>query len=136
MDQQESDEIKERELCFCSLHPERCEAGAAKTLLDELDGILSTQVLDDCRLLVRYDIRRLCLEIIENALAELGFHLDNSLLTKIRRALYYYTEEVQRENMGITKDQQNCTRSVFVNRYQNLEHGCRDSKQDYWRKYQ
>jgi len=135
MSQIQPDEIKEREIYFCGLHPERCEAQAAETLLNDIEGILHTHTITDCKLLVRYNIRQLCLEIIETALAELGFHLDNSLLIKIKRALYYYTEEIQRENMGITKDQKNDTQSVFVSRYQSLEHGCRDNKQDYWRKY-
>jgi len=39
-------------------------------------------------------------QIIDEALIELGFHLDNSLLNKLLRALHYYSEEAQCANLG------------------------------------
>ena len=133
---EQADEIKHRDICFCDRHPNQQQAETATLLLQDIAGIKSASLLDNHRLQVHYNIQYMSLEIIERALTELGFHLDNSLLSKVKRALYYYTEEVQRENLGITDDQQNNTQSVFINRYQNLKHGCRDGKQEYWRKYQ
>lgn len=133
---EQADEIKHRDIYFCDRHPKQQQAETATLLLQDIAGIKSASLLDDHRLQVHYNIQYMSLEIIERALTELGFHLDNSLLSKVKRALYYYTEEVQRENLGITEDQKNNTQSVFINRYQNLQHGCRDGKQEYWRKYQ
>ena len=75
------------------------------------------------------------MKLIEDSLVELGFHLDNSLLYKLKRSLYHYTDETQRSNMGCCSDQCQCTREVFINRYQRLMHGCRDSRPRYWREY-
>jgi len=128
------DEIKHRDLCFCEHNPQQ-QAEDAMLLLQVADGVISIKKSASNKLRISYDIRMLSLEIIDTALAEIGFHLDNSLICKLKRALFYYVEEIQRENLGIDRDENDTTRSVFVNRYQQLKHGCRDNKPDEWRKY-
>jgi hypothetical protein len=125
--------IKHRELAFCSLHIGPEQARSAMLFLSDVHGIIHLDMIDAHRLSVSYDIRHLTLKLIEDALIELGFHLDNSLLFKLKRALYYYTEEVQSENMGCPGGP--CTRNIFINRYSRLQHGCRDDRPDHWRKY-
>ena len=125
--------IKHREIAFCSLHADPEQAKSAMFLFSDVDGIIHLKIVDTHRLLVSYDIRLITLKIMEEALIELGFHLDNSLLYKLKRALYYYTEDVQCENLGCQKGQ--CTRNIFISRYDRLRHGCRDDRPDYWRKY-
>ena len=79
-------------------------------------------------------------ESFDNLLEHLSlihiYHLDNSLLCKLKRALFYYTEETQRENLAITQEGDLIQRDVFVNRYQRATHGCRDPQPEYWREYQ
>ncbi len=133
MDGLNHDLIKHRELAFCSVHADPEQARNAMLFLSDVDGIIHLDLIDIHRLSVSYDIRHLTLELIEDALIELGFHLDNSLLFKLKRALYYYTENVQCENMGCPDGP--CTRNIFINRYSRLQHGCRDDRPDYWRKY-
>lgn len=133
MDDNNHDLIKHRELAFCKLHPDPHQARSAMLLFSDIDGITHLELIDTYKIAVSYDIRLLTLEIIEDMLIELGFHLDNSLLFKLMRALYYYTEEVQRENIDHVKSE--ITRDVFINRYNRLQHGCRDERPDYWRKY-
>ena len=48
---------------------------------------------------VAYDLREHSLEEIEMALADKGFHLDSTLLSKLMRALIYYIEETQMHNL-------------------------------------
>lgn len=129
-----NDEIKHRDLCFCDHNPQQ-QAEDALLLLQVADGVIHIKKFASNKLKISYDIRQLSLEIIDSALAEIGFHLDNSIICKIKRALFYYAEEIQRENLGISRDENDSTRSVFVNRYQQLKHGCRDAKPDEWRKY-
>ncbi len=129
------DAIKHRELQFNPLHPEPQQAHSAMLLLSGAPGIIHLRALAAQRLAISYDVRNITLEAIEAILIETGFHLDNSLLTKLKRALHHYTEEVQRENLGCPVGESNCTRKVFVNRYQHLPHGCRDQRPEYWRKY-
>ncbi|MDT8404393.1 hypothetical protein [Sulfuriflexus sp.] len=135
MDSEHRTCIKHREIHFCSLHARgRAPAHAAMLLLADVEGIIGLRPVSATCLRVSYDLRNLSLQITENALIEVGFHLDNSLFNKLRRSLYYYTEETQCENMGHVHDSKQ-TRDIFIERYQRLPHGCRDDRPDHWRKY-
>lgn len=126
--------IKQREIRFALLHPEPRQAHAAIDDLRLLQGVHETQPVADHVLHVRYDVTIITLNVIEDMLLELGYHLDNSLMVKLRRALYYYTEETQRENMGL-EEVTSVSTQVFINRYQRLRHGCRDQRPEHWRRY-
>lgn len=133
MDDIDHELIKHREIAFCSLHADPDQAKSAMLFFSDVEGITHLELIDSHKFSISYDIRLINLQLLEETLIELGFHLDNSLLFKLKRALYYYTEEVQQENLGCSKDQ--CTRNIFINRYDRLKHGCRDDRPDYWRKY-
>ena len=127
--------IKHREIHFCSLHAKgSAPAHSAMLLLADVDGITGLHPTSATCLRVSYDLRILSLQITENALIEVGFHLDNNLFNKLRRSLYYYTEETQCVNMGHVHDSK-MTRDIFIERYQRLPHGCRDDRPSHWRKY-
>ena len=126
---------KKREIVFCTLHPDPDQAGSAAALLIDIDGVEHVEVVDAGALEIHYHLLAVCLADIEALLEQNGFHLDNRLVYKIRRALHHYTEETQRANLGCTKGEANCTQKVFVNRYRNREHGCQDDRPDYWRRY-
>jgi len=127
--------IKHREIDFIEPHPCPNQAGVAATLLDGMDGILGVETPSSTRLLVTYQLPMLSLITIEEALSEIGFHLDGSLMSKLRRAMIHYLEETQCANLGCSHGQSNCTVKVFINRYQKLEHGCRDGRSAHWREY-
>ena len=126
--------IKYREINFCSLLPPD-QAQQAILVLSDIQGIDNLRLVNLYQLSISYDIRHISLQIIEDALQEIGFHLDNSLLFKLKRSLYYYTEDVQRHNLGVGEKGSQNTRQIFINRYQRLRHGCRDDRPDHWRKY-
>lgn len=133
MDQDPASLLKHREIQFCSLRPDD-QAGAASQLLEGMDGIVYARPVNRHQLQVGYDITHLTLNVIDEALTELGFHLASNLMAKLKRALYYYTEETQRQNMGLgTAD---TSVQVFIARYQRLRHGCRDVRPEHWRRYQ
>ena len=127
--------FKVREIVFCTLHPDPDQAGSAAALLVEIDGIQRVEAIDPATLQVAYHLLAITLEDIEWLLEQSGFHLDNGLVYKIRRALQHYTEETQRANLGCPKGDANCTQKVFVNRYRKREHGCQDDRPDAWRRY-
>ncbi len=135
MDQGELDIIKEREIAFVEFHPDPDQAGTASRLLIELEGVEHAEALSPALLCIRYNVLAICLEQIEGALQAAGFHLSNRLMNKLKRALYYYTEEIERANNGCPPADPNSTQQVFINRYQQREHGCRDSRPEHWRKY-
>ena len=127
--------IKQREIFFNPLHLDEKQATTASEMLIDLEGVILAEAISDTHLIVRYDLQYFTLDDIEDLLSTVGFHLDNNLLIKLKRALYRYTEETERANMGCPPGQSNCTREVFINRYQKLPHGCRDNRPDHWRNY-
>ncbi len=135
MDIPDSDRIKHRQIHFRDLHPERNDALTAARFLSEVDGVLNTEPASPILLELSYDIRLTCLEELDAALNELGLHLDNGLLYRMKRSLYYYTEDNLRENYGLKRGDSQCTKLVFAKRYQSIEHGCRDQRPEHWRRY-
>lgn len=133
--QQIEDLIKEREIGFVAMHPDPHQAQSALAVLQSIKAIEQAELVSERTLRVRYSIRHITLEIIESALTELGFHLDNTLLYRLKRALYYYTEAAQLANLGLEHDKSNYVRDVFVNHYQQHDHGCRDPRPPHWRSY-
>jgi hypothetical protein len=126
--------VKHRDIRFCRLHPDKQQAHSASLVLSDVEGIERLRPNGSNLLHVSYDITSLSLCLIEDVLVDLGFHLDNSLTVKLKRALYYYTEEVERANLGL--DECGCAdRQVFINRYLKLRHGCRDERPEHWRNY-
>lgn len=123
--------LKHREIIFATPHPDPNQAQSALVMLIDVEGIEQVTAISSTQLSISYDVTCVTLNIIEQALIELGYHLDNSLLSKMKRALYYYTEETLRTNLGCN----NCTRDVFINRYQKQLHGCRDERPQHWRNY-
>lgn len=129
------DLIKRRELRFCHLHPDPNQAQSALLLLADAEGIHEITLVDELCLFIAYDVRVLTLESIELILTTLGYHLDNRLLSRMRRALYKYSEDTQRDNLGVSADIAENTTQVFIRSYTSHYHGCRDKRPDHWRKY-
>ena len=126
---------KQRDVMFNPLHDDQNQATTAAQMLIDLDGVVFADATSEIHLIVQYDLRFFTLADIEELLSTVGFHLDNNLLIKLKRALYRYTEETERANMGSPKGQSNSTRGTYINRYQQLPHGCRDKRPDHWRDY-
>lgn len=123
---------KDREIVFHPLPPGQAER--ARLLLEGLDGLVVTSTADGCRLLVRYHVCEYTLEGLETALADQGFHLDNSLLTKLKRALAYFCESVQRRNVAANEPEIKSQRA-FMRVYERHLHGDRDDTPEEWRFY-
>lgn len=126
--------IKHRDINFCKLHPEHHQVHEALMILSDMGGVESCQQLSPYTLQVSYRIDIIDLASIESHLSNEGLHLDNSLLQKLKRALFQYTEETQRANLGDHEAGQN-NKQIFVDHYQRRQRGCRDSRPHYWRNY-
>jgi len=127
--------FKVREIVFCTLHPDEDQAGSAVALLGDVSGVHRAEAVSPSTLEVAYHLLEVTLVEIEQLLENRGFHLDNGLVYKIRRALHHYTEETQRANLGCAKGETNCTQKVFVNRYRQRDHGCQDDRPEHQRRY-
>jgi len=126
---------KQREIAFCTLHPDGNQAGTAAALLIDHPGIDKVELLSSSLIKVHYQITHTYLANIEEMLNKTGFHLDNHLIQRMRRALVHYVEETQRTNMGCSKGESNCTAKIFINDYQKRNHGCQDERPRHWRRY-
>jgi len=129
------DTIKSREIIFTEPHPDPQQAQTASALLADIQGILIIHAASGICLEIQYDLHLVSLEMIETALEDVGFHLCNNLMNKLRRSLYYYTEEVQRAALGCPRGSTNCTQKIFISRYEHRRHGCRDQRPNHWRRY-
>jgi hypothetical protein len=127
--------IKHRDIAFRDLHPDPHQARSAALFLGGVGGVIRAAPTSPLLVQVSYDLLQVTLEEIEEALKELGLHIDNGILFRIRRALYYYAEETQRANLGCSRGESNCTRKVFALRYRTLNHACRDRRPEHWRRY-
>jgi hypothetical protein len=135
MDPLQEEIIKHREIHFQPDLSDTEVANNAVTLLTGANGILEVRAINCHCIAVTYDIRLITLQVIEEALQEVGLMLDNSLFHKMRRAMVYYMEETQLVNMGCSQDQAKSTLGVFISRYQQRAHGCRDERPDYYHHY-
>ena len=123
---------KIREIVFHDLPPGQAEH--ALVLLEGLEGLVAAVGSDGSRLLVRYHICEYTLEGLETALASQGFHLDNSLMSKLKRALAYFSESVQRRNVAADEPDIK-SQQAFMKVYENHLHGDRDDTPEEWRGY-
>jgi len=131
----DDERIKHREIGFRELHPNPDQAATACAFVADIDGVLSAERVSPVMLRISYDVLAVTLQELEDALRELGLHLDNRMMVRLKRALYYYTEDTLRANCGCPEGTSNCTKKVFATRYQQLEHGCRDQRPEHWRRY-
>jgi len=125
------DTRKRREVAFHTLPPGQTDK--AQALLTGMPG-LEVQRLDDHTLQLDYDVADYTLEDLESALTDQGFHLRATLLIRVRRALAYHCERVQRQGIhkpaSRTKNYQ-----AFVEAWEHRPHGDHDATPEEWRQY-
>lgn len=127
--------IKHREIQFEAIHADANQAQSAMLVLADLVGIEKLVAEAPCRILVSYDFTQITLNKILQELQNEGLHLYNSLLSKLKQALYSYTEETQRANLGISQTSSSTTRDIFMSQHKRRPHGCRDQRPHHWRNY-
>ncbi len=123
---------KRREIVFHPLPTGQVER--AVILLQGLEGLSIDIGADGNCLLVRYHVCEYTLEGLETALTSQDFHLDNSLLVKLKRALAYFCESVQRRNVEANEPDIKSQRA-FMKVYDRHLHGDRDETPEEWRDY-
>ncbi len=123
---------KNREIVFHALPAG--QAARALRLLQGMDGLEVAAGENANHLRVRYHVCEYTLEGLETALASQGFHLDNSLLSKLKRALAYFCEGVQRGNVEANEPDIK-SQQAFMKVYEHHLHGDRDETPEEWRDY-
>ncbi|MFI9654266.1 hypothetical protein ABGV17_06000 [Guyparkeria sp. GHLCS8-2] len=93
--------IKMHEIWFRGPHQEGEPARAAESFARWLPGVIAAKRRGPLCLEVEYELSVICLKVIRQALQAAGFHLDAALLEKLKCALVDYTEQNQREALGL-----------------------------------
>jgi len=123
---------KNREIVFNALPVG--QAARALNLLQGMEGLEVAAGEDGNHLWVRYQVCEYTLEGLETALTSQGFHLDNSLLYKLKRALAYFCENVLRGNIAANEPDIK-SQQAFMKVYEHHLHGDRDETPEEWRDY-
>lgn len=126
------DIVKRREIVFDPFPPD--QVGRAMELLSGLPDLETRRASAPHTFEISYRIDQYHLEAIEAALEAQGFHLFNTLLTRLKRALVYYCERTQLENMQ-TVETASKNFSAFVSDWAKRPHGDRDETPAEWRQY-
>lgn len=126
---------KQREILLNPNHPDPNQAQTAWLFLCHIPGIEHIDVLSPTLLIVHYYLEHVTLDEIESHLIEHGHTLDNSISSRIRRAIYHYTDETERANLFSPDLFSKSTLDISINQYQHENHGCRDKRIKYWRDY-
>lgn len=126
------DTLKRREICFNPSLPDQVPQATA--LLSGQEGIVVSQGRHRNSIVVEYRVPDHTLAGLEGLLSACGFHLDNSLLQRLKRALIHYCEEVQCDNLKALPQCQKC-REIWVKAYEHHPHGDRDDTPEELREY-
>ena len=115
---------KERDIRFKPLPPGQVER--AWEVLRVLKHLQVERTGDALCLRVRYSVLDYSLEALEDALRDAGCALDNALYTKLVRALIYFCEETQRHNLDSPERLIKQSQEVYIQAWDQHQHGDRD----------
>lgn len=125
---------KERNVLFSKFPPGQVPEAAS--FLEQQDRLEAVPHVERRTVAVAYDLHDHCLEEIESTLEDRGFHLDNTLMSKMIRALIYYVEETQLHNLDAPdrplKKSQN---EAYTHAWERHLHGDHDDTPPEWREY-
>lgn len=129
-----SDLKKHREILFAKFPPGQVpEAADDLSRLDELEVAPKTEK----RVVgVGYELQQHTLQELEEHLEDKGYHLDNTLLSKLTRALIHYVEDTQLHNLDAPEKRLKRTaQEAYVHAWEHHPHGDHDDTPPEWREY-
>lgn len=125
---------KHREILFAKFPP-----GQVPEAADDLQRMNEVEVAPktEKRVVgVTYELQQHTLEELENHLEDKGFHLDNTLMSKLTRALIHYVEDTQLHNLGAPEKRlKRSADEAYVNAWEQHPHGDHDDTPPEWREY-
>jgi hypothetical protein len=124
---------KHREIRFGKLPPG--QADKALAILSGLDGLAVSPGPRQNTIEVRYEVTNYTFEGLEHALQAQGFHLDNTIYTKILRAIVYYCETTQLHNLRSPERLIKKSNEVYVKAWDHHLHGDHDETPPELREY-
>ncbi|NMG44501.1 hypothetical protein GPA22_12255 [Aromatoleum toluvorans] len=126
--------LKEREIRFAGYPPRQVQQALQSLRL--LKGLTAAPHGErEHSIVVSYSVLEFSLEVLEDALRDAGFHLENSLYARLVRAVVYFCEETQRHNVASPERLIKQSNEVYVKVYEYHLHGDHDDTPPEFREY-
>lgn len=129
-----SDLRKHREILFSKFPP-----GQVPEAADDLQRLEEVEVatrIEKRAVAVDYELQQHTLQELEAHLEDKGYHLDNTLMSKLTRALIHYVEDTQLHNLGAPeKLLKKSSQEAYVKAWEHHPHGDHDDTPPEWREY-
>ena len=125
---------KKREILFSKFPPGQVPEAADD--LKHLDEVDVEPRFEKRALGVEYELTHHTLADLEDHLVDKGYHLDNTLMSKLTRALIHYVEETQLHNLGAPEKRlKPSADEAYVQAWEHRPHGDHDDTPPEWREY-
>lgn len=126
---------KDRTILFSKFPPG--QVPEASDYLARVDSVEVERHDEQRAIGVTYDLRQHSLQELEGSLEDKGYHLDNTLMSKMMRALIYYVEETQLHNLEAPHKPLKRAHSEegYTRAWERHPHGDHDDTPPEWREY-
>lgn len=115
---------KRRDIHFDHARPE--QVMQARMLLAGLEGLAVTPGHGQHSLSIAYDLTDYTLQGLETALIRQGFHLDNSIVHQLARAVIYFCEDTQLRNLRTPERLIKKSNEIYSKAWEHHPHGDHD----------
>ncbi len=124
---------KQRDILFAKFPPGQVPEAADQ--LTKLEAVAAEPRTEQRRVHVAYDLQEHTLQELEDHLEDRGFHLDNTLMSKLLRALTHYAEETQLHNLHAKERPLKSSHQAYAQVWEHHPHGDHDDTPPEWREY-
>lgn len=130
-----SDLHKHREILFAKFPPS--QVNEAADTLHCLEEVVAQAISEKRAVGVDYELTQHTLQELEEHLIEKGHHLDNTLMSKLVRALVHYVEDTQLHNLDAPHKpiKRSAQDASYVQAWEHHPHGDHDDTPQEWREY-
>ena len=125
---------KEREILFAKFPPG--QVPEASDHLAAKEALTVAPHLEKRSVGVGYELTHYTLSDLEEELVDQGYHLDNTLLSKLIRAFVHYIEETELHNLEATeRPRKKSQNQAYTQAWERHPHGDHDDTPPEWREY-
>jgi len=125
---------KHREILFAKFPPGQVPEAA--DALTELEAVDAQPLVEKRCVGVDYELTQHTLQELETHLEDQGYHLDNTLMSKLVRALVHYVEDTQLHNLQAPEKRiKRSATEAYAQAWEHHPHGDHDDTPQEWREY-
>ena len=126
---------KKREILFSKFPPGQVPEAA--DALQRMEDLEVRAKYEERALGVSYDLQQHTLRELDDHLVDKGYHLDNTLLSKLIRAFVHYVEETELHNLEADgeRPRNKSQNQAYTQAWERHPHGDHDTTPPEWREY-